>query len=53
MTAIALWIIIKVVIPLDLKLVSVKFEAFGLAFPTLYLGFWQLVSKWHSDKQSI
>lgn len=33
-----------VVKPLDLKLVSVKFEAFGFVFPTLYLGFYVLFS---------
>lgn len=27
-------------LPFDLKLVSVKFEAFGLSFPTLNLGFY-------------
>lgn len=28
-------------IPLDLKLVSVKFAGLGLALPTLSLGFWK------------
>lgn len=35
----------QAVVPLDLKLVSVKFEAFGAVFPTLYLGFCSSVSK--------
>lgn len=35
----------QAVVPLDLKLVSVKFEAFGAALPTLYLGFCLSVSK--------
>lgn len=36
--------VVEIHVPFDLKLVSVKFEAFGLAFPTLYLGFWHIVS---------
>lgn len=35
----------QAVIPLDLKLVSVKFEALGAVLPTLYLGFYPAMSK--------